>query len=220
VLRPKTKGVEVKERRWKLVALLAAGMAVGVVMVGTPAGAHIGSVTHLWNQHIKPKTDARYYKKSTANNRFLPGGNLPAGSTIRGSFIVFNANAVGGDLTTTNVMFGWRLASAPTAHYLAPGAPPTANCPGSVLSPQARAGHLCFYGRLEINVASVTLYDPTTNEFGALAGNRFGSVIAAVSTAAGIVEIDGSWAVRAPAPGGSPRPSHSDRPTQGIQGAS
>jgi hypothetical protein len=212
----------VKERRWKLVALLAAGIAIGVVMVGTPAGAHVGgSVSHLWNQHIKPKTDARYYTKSTANARFLPGGNLPAGSTIRGSFIVYDPGvAAGGDLTTTNVMFGWRLASAPVAHYLAPGALPTTDCPGSVLSPEARAGHLCFYGRLQINVASVTLYDPTTNEFGNLAGNRFGSVIAAVSTAAGEVEIDGSWAVRAPAPGASPRPSHSVRPTQGLRGAS
>jgi hypothetical protein len=61
-----------KERRWKLVALLAAGIAIGVVMVGTPAGAHVGgSVSHLWNQHIKPKTDARYYTKSQANGRYV-----------------------------------------------------------------------------------------------------------------------------------------------------
>ncbi len=53
-----------KERRWKLVALLAAGMALGVVMVGTPAGAHVGgSVNHLWN-HLKPKADKRYVNES------------------------------------------------------------------------------------------------------------------------------------------------------------
>ena len=54
-----------KERRWKLVALLAAGVAIGVMMVGTPAGAHIGnSVSHLWNQHLRPKADKRYVNES------------------------------------------------------------------------------------------------------------------------------------------------------------
>ena len=48
------------ERRWRLVALLATGIAIGIAMVGTPVGAHIGSVSHLWNQHLKPKADARY----------------------------------------------------------------------------------------------------------------------------------------------------------------
>jgi hypothetical protein len=41
--------------RWKVVALLAAGIAIGVVMVGTPAGAHVSSWAHNWNKHIKPK---------------------------------------------------------------------------------------------------------------------------------------------------------------------
>jgi hypothetical protein len=59
-----------RERRWKLAALLAVGIAIGVVIMGTPAGAHIGSVTHLWKKHIKPRTDARYYKKGQADARF------------------------------------------------------------------------------------------------------------------------------------------------------
>ena len=46
-------------KRWTAVALLAAGIAIGVVMVATPAGAHVGgSVNHLWNQ-LKPKAEAR-----------------------------------------------------------------------------------------------------------------------------------------------------------------
>jgi hypothetical protein len=65
----------VKERRWKLVALLAAGMAVGVVMVGTPAGAHIGSVTHLWNKHIKPKADKRYQRIPTSTQHYAIAGS-------------------------------------------------------------------------------------------------------------------------------------------------
>lgn len=48
------------ERRWKRVALLTAGILMGVVMVGTPVGAHVtSSVNHIW-AHIKPKADNRY----------------------------------------------------------------------------------------------------------------------------------------------------------------
>jgi hypothetical protein len=49
-----------KNKRWAAVALLAAGIAIGVVIVATPAGAHVGgSVKHLWN-HLKPRADQRY----------------------------------------------------------------------------------------------------------------------------------------------------------------
>ncbi len=60
-------------RRWRAVVLLAAGLAIGVAMTATPVSGHIGSsVTHLWNAHIKPKTDARYYTKARADARYLP----------------------------------------------------------------------------------------------------------------------------------------------------
>jgi hypothetical protein len=58
-------------RRWRTAALLATGIAIGVAMTATPVSAHIGtSVTHLWNAHIKPLTDARYYTKTQANTRY------------------------------------------------------------------------------------------------------------------------------------------------------
>jgi hypothetical protein len=48
------------EGRWRQVALLATGIVIGVAMVGTPVGAHIGgTVSHVWN-HLKPRADARY----------------------------------------------------------------------------------------------------------------------------------------------------------------
>ncbi len=47
-------------------------MAVGVAMMATPVSGHIGtSVTHLWNAHLKAKTDVRYYTKAQANGRYL-----------------------------------------------------------------------------------------------------------------------------------------------------
>jgi hypothetical protein len=65
----------VKERRWKVVALLATGIVIGVVMAGSPAGAHHvgGTVNHLWG-HLRPKTDARYDRPT-----------VKPGETIRGS---------------------------------------------------------------------------------------------------------------------------------------
>jgi hypothetical protein len=48
-------------RRWRAVALLTAGLAIGVTMMATPAASHVGgTVGHLWNDHIKPRADARY----------------------------------------------------------------------------------------------------------------------------------------------------------------
>jgi hypothetical protein len=47
-------------RRWRTAAVLALGVAIGTVLVATPAASHIGSVTHLWNAHIKPRADTRY----------------------------------------------------------------------------------------------------------------------------------------------------------------
>lgn len=46
-----------KERRWKLVALLAVGMSIGIVMTATPVGAHVAGWGHNWNKHIKPKVN-------------------------------------------------------------------------------------------------------------------------------------------------------------------
>jgi hypothetical protein len=51
---------EREERRWKLVGLLAFGMAIGVTMTATPAVSHVAGWAHNWNEHIKPKADARY----------------------------------------------------------------------------------------------------------------------------------------------------------------
>jgi hypothetical protein len=62
-------------RRWRTVAVLALGVAIGAVLFATPAASHIGSVSHLWSDHIKPKADARYLQNTkvvissgTANN--------------------------------------------------------------------------------------------------------------------------------------------------------
>jgi hypothetical protein len=73
-------------RRWRAAALLAVGIAIGVAVTATPVSGHVGTrVAHLWNAHIKPKTDARYYTKAQANGRYAgKGAKAPDADLIDG----------------------------------------------------------------------------------------------------------------------------------------
>src|SRR5215218_2950613 len=63
------KGTDRGLRRWRAVALLAVGAAIGIVMVATPAGAHITTWTHLRDAHVKPWADARYVNAVPGTNK-------------------------------------------------------------------------------------------------------------------------------------------------------
>lgn len=179
-----------KERRWKLVALLATGIAIGVVMVGTPAGAHVASWAHNWNTHIKPRADARYYTKPQANGRFLPGGILPAGRTIRGTYWMGATAGAGFDLATSEISFGWRFAAAPTRHFIQLGDPAPAACPGTADAPAANRGHLCVYESLALNAGVRDVNGPG----GDGSTYRFGARMFIRSAAAGTFWSGGTWA--------------------------
>jgi hypothetical protein len=167
-------------RRSKLVALLSAGMAIGIALAGTPAGAHVASWAHNWTAHIRPKADPRY----------LPGGNLPSGKTIRGVFRMSgNDQGAGLDFGASQISFGWTLRSAPTAHFVAAGATPPAQCPGSPSNPQAAPGHLCVYELNAANAQSRAVTSPLS---------RFGFGLTASSVADGTWVSLGTWAVRSP----------------------
>ena len=173
--------------RWKAVALLATGAAIGLVVAGTPAGAHVGSWTHNWTAHIRPKADPRY----------LPGGNLPGGRTIRGTYrVTGNDQGTGLGLGSGAISFGYRLASAPAPHFRVAGSAPTATCPGTAASPQAARGHLCVYEAVDTNAQGQQIANPVTN----LAGQatRFGAFVLVTSTADGAFASGGTWAVTSP----------------------
>ena len=93
--------------RWRVLATLAAGIALGVSMTATPAAGHVGgTVAHLWS-HLRPLTDARYHTKAQANaydsarSAHRSGGpsSVPAGAgfttivtqTVTPGFYVFVA---------------------------------------------------------------------------------------------------------------------------------
>jgi hypothetical protein len=56
------RGTDRGMRRWRAVALLTVGAVIGVVMVATPAGAHITTWAHLRDAHVRPWADQRYVR--------------------------------------------------------------------------------------------------------------------------------------------------------------
>jgi hypothetical protein len=76
-----------------------------------------------------------------------PGGTIPTGTTLRGAAVASVVTGGSGETSAGNgVSFGgFRLPSRPLANVVPPGGPPTAACPGSSASPEARSGDLCVY---------------------------------------------------------------------------
>jgi Sec-independent protein secretion pathway component TatC len=66
---------------WRAIVLLVVGSVMGANLIA-PAVAHIGSWTHNWTVHIKPKTDARYYTKTATANRLARGVNAGLAGSI------------------------------------------------------------------------------------------------------------------------------------------
>lgn len=58
-------------RRWRAIALVAIGIAIGTTMTATPVYSHVGTtISHLWDTHIKRRTDARYFTKARSDARY------------------------------------------------------------------------------------------------------------------------------------------------------
>ena len=181
----------------------------------------------------KTDSDARYstkaetssalagvYGKAEADARFQPRGSYaPAGSSftkaesdaryaphpglIRGVYL----SQVGPDtgLVSSDVTFGFVLASAPSTHYIQSGAPVPAGCSGTAAAPNAAPGHLCVFETGSSNVSGEFLFDPASVANGSSA---FGATIAGYPTnAAGAAWFRGSWAVRPGGPVVSPGPA-------------
>jgi hypothetical protein len=178
---------------WRGLALILVGIVMGATLI-TPAVAHVAGWTHNWTQHIRPRTDARYYTKTQSNARYLPGGNLPAGATIRGFFGMGWTADAASEFQETYLAFGFTLASAPTAHFIPSGGTPPAGCPGTSANPQADPGHLCVY---EDNTGNTTSKN-VCSSFGCPGATRWGAQYRASSSAAGTAWTRGTWAVTAP----------------------
>jgi len=129
---------------------------------------------------------------TTAANATGLAGPLKSGQTLKGSFAVAGHKTAGGDFVDeSSASFQIPLSAAPAFNYLAPGAAPTTQCPGSLADPQAAAGQLCFYAGIQTGATGLTLIsgDPTT-----LGAHYFATGVATGTN----YEVDGSWAVTAP----------------------
>jgi hypothetical protein len=170
------------ERRWKLVALLASGIAIGVVLAGTPATAHVGgTVNHLWG-HLRPKTDARYDRPI-----------VEPGETIRGT--------IGGQVdaaSTGEWGFNAQLPrAAPVAldddHIVVNGADePTPVCTGTSLNPTASPGYVCIY---PYSTGGLT---GASGVVWGVSSNKWGFQVSVNATSATEVYWFANWAYRAP----------------------
>jgi hypothetical protein len=168
-------------RRWRTAAVLALGVAIGTVLVATPAASHIGTVSHLWKNHIRPKADARYVKKSAIK-------------TIQGDWALGLQAASTDDDGWDNISFGFKLSTAPQAHFILAAGTPPAECPGTVANPRAAPGHLCVYENDSTNRGSVTVFSVPG---GGAAADPWGAGLWLQPAAAGNSWSYGTWAVTA-----------------------
>ncbi len=141
---------------------------------------------------------------------------LPKGETLEGDWVmtgVMPGTGANEGTVTTAVSFGIPLGTAPEPIYVqAPTSAEEANgefpiapagCKGNVENPGAEEGHLCVFAREEFNNDPPKIC-PSAKQvllcmFGAVAkeSDRAGFVMAANDQAAGLITVNGGWAVTA-----------------------
>lgn len=163
-------------------------LCAGAVLV-TPVANAVGSINwgSAWKHEIKPRADKVYVSKQQAAKQFAP---MP--KVIRGTFLLLQDAPAASSVVPTDISFGWTFPSAPTVHIINPGAPVPAGCRGSVANPGAKPGNLCIFERFSSNAAGVVTCS-AVNVCGSEA-SPFGAWLAALSSGAGTVDVDGSWA--------------------------
>jgi hypothetical protein len=192
--------------RWKIATLIATIVAV-FGWSSAPASSHVGSWAHNWAEHIKPRTDLRYYTKTASNARYYTktASNdlfytksqsesryaktfVPFGATVSG---VWSVSAPAGSYGLASIEFHPKLPTTVTAHYVPDGFVGTVECPGFR---EATPGHLCVYQGWNSNMTFDAFRTPTSNGLGVLLE---GTVLYMTSSNAG-GNARGTWTVRAP----------------------
>lgn len=121
----------------------------------------------------------------------VPGGVVPAGTTIRGNYEIDGSSANGSELIGgDSISFGYTLPSTPQTRFIAWNTTPPAECPGTEASPQAQPGYLCIYETNQSNVQSG--YPLVYNQ------GPVGAALFVYSAGTGTAYSYGRWAVTAP----------------------
>jgi hypothetical protein len=122
-------------RWWRTTTVLTLGVVIGTVLMATPAGSHIGTVTHLWNAHIKPRADARYDRPTVKRLETVRG--TVGGQVISGAIGEWGFNA---QLPRA------ARAGLDDAHVTIDGIDEASGeCPGTSTNPTAAPGYVCIY---------------------------------------------------------------------------
>jgi hypothetical protein len=170
-----------KTRRWRLVAILAAGVAIGIAIAATPAASHIGSVAHLWNHHIKPKADKRYDMptvKKLETVRGTIGGQVISSATGEWGFNAQLPRAARKGLND--------------AHVTIDGLDEASNeCPGTAENPTAMPGYVCIYEYENLGMSANAGYI-----WGGGDGTNWGFQASVDATSTGEVWWFANWAYR------------------------
>lgn len=144
--------------------------------------------------YTRTESDAKYYARTEADATFQPRQQM-----YRGSFGYGAPSDGPGDYFVGDLSFGVTLAAAPAAHYIRVGAPPPAECPGTVAAPRAAAGHLCVFEAQAFNTG--TDREVTNLAFTANTATPVGALLYADTGAAPDYGfVSGSWAMQ---PGGA-----------------
>jgi hypothetical protein len=117
---------------------------------------------------------------------------LPTGKTITGAFAMTGETTAGGQAISDNISWSYPLSATPTVHVIASGAAVPAGCSGTRTLPGASSGNLCIFVSGEFNDSGVSTLNPDTQGSGA---GRTGAWVFANSSAAGLAETSGTWAV-------------------------
>lgn len=125
----------------------------------------------------------------------LPGGALPRGRTVRGSYAIRFDPVAAGRQASESISFGYTLASEPNSVFVPTGSTAPSSCPGTVSNPQAAPGFLCVYEGSNVGTANTVLCNPTSATCG-VPVSRFGGYLRTDSTStASSTRTVGTWAV-------------------------
>ncbi len=121
------------------------------------------------------------------SSTFLPG-NLPSGTTLRGTFGEADVAQSTAYAQYVAISFGYSVSPAPTAHYVEAGAPTPAGCTGNAANPGAEPGHLCIFEKGSFNLTFRNTFEVTST----------GALVVLGAAAANTYYAYGTWAVTAP----------------------
>jgi hypothetical protein len=169
--------------------IVISGLALAVSLGGVGAAA-----TGLINgASIKPGTitGRQIRNHSVPKGATGPAGpfpkQLPTGVTVQGAWeIGGNATAIN-NYFYTSISWFWPTKSRVNVRVVPMGSPSTAHCPGTYLAPRAARGYLCIYSSVALGTAPRPLSQWVINPAGV--------ILFVLSSAAGLTEDLGTWAV-------------------------